>query len=82
MLWSEVMANRARFMEREGHRYYGMYVAWNADGTRIVASARREQDVHQLVTSAGLTWADVCYSYVEDPNDPVIPVYLDRPDEE
>lgn len=56
--------NRNTFPQEELARYHGLHVAWNLEGTQIVASGKDDLEVFQAVQSAGLDPAQVVFSYV------------------
>lgn len=45
--------NRAQFPDDELRKYGGKWVAFSGDGTRIVASAERLEDLDRAVIEAG-----------------------------
>jgi hypothetical protein len=49
----EYLRNRVKFPLEELAKHRGEWVAWNPDGTRIVASARDRQILDNLVRAAG-----------------------------
>jgi hypothetical protein len=57
--------NRAKVPEAELSKHYGKHVAWNLEGTHIVASSRDPLEVCQAVLRAGLKSDDVVLSYLE-----------------
>ncbi len=61
--------NRARVPEPELAKYYGKHVAWNFEGTRIVASGKDDGEVFDAVKAAGLPTDRVVFSYVPHPDE-------------
>jgi hypothetical protein len=57
--------NRRRFPPEELLKYAGRYVAFNLDGTRIVASGRTEAEMEDQLRAAGIPPNQVVGSYVE-----------------
>jgi hypothetical protein len=49
----EYLKNRLQFPLAELAHYAGEYVAWNPDGTRIVASSRDLEVLEELLPAAG-----------------------------
>lgn len=47
------LRNRANFPLQELARHRGRFVAWNPDGTRIVASCDKEEEIDHLILAAG-----------------------------
>ena len=68
-LGPEFFENRRNFPAEELLKYAGQYVAWSWDGTRIVASAGNDEELHHKLLSAGLDPSRVVSSYVDDLND-------------
>jgi hypothetical protein len=62
--------NRQRFPAEQLVPYYGKFVAWSPDGTRIVASGKEREEVWKQLEQAGLDPSQ----YVND--------FIDPPDEE
>jgi hypothetical protein len=50
--------------------YAGKHVAWNWEGTRIVASGDTEAQVFAQLKAAGIDTGQVILSYVEGPDEP------------
>lgn len=59
--------NRARLSEEQLRPYYGKEVAWNLDGTQIVASGDDFDQVFQAVLDAGLDPEHVVFAEVDPP---------------
>jgi len=62
--------NRLQFPAEQLVFYYGKFVAWSPDGTRIVASGKEREEVWKQLEDAGLDPSQ----FVND--------YIDRPEEE
>jgi hypothetical protein len=56
--------NQQKFPQEELAKYYGQYVAWCLDGTRILASAADMEAVEQKLVALGIDPAAVVGSYV------------------
>lgn len=56
--------NRDRFPVEELARYAGKYVAWNWDGTRILASDNDELRLAIAIRDAGLNTAETLIAFV------------------
>jgi len=61
-------ANRNKFTYEQLQPYFGKWVAWSLDGTRILAAAEDGKDLHDLLVAAGLDPHQTVYSYVHDPS--------------
>jgi hypothetical protein len=48
--------------------YWGKQVAWNAEGTQIVASGDTHEEVLGQLRAAGILLSQVVLDYVDDPN--------------
>ena len=48
-------------------RYAGQYVAWNWDGTRILADAATREALDRQLTDAGINLQRVVFDYVNPP---------------
>ena len=70
--WNQHVENRSAFPEEELKKYYGKHVAWNLDGTQIVASGIDDLDVFNVVGAAGYSTDQVVFSYVPYPDDVLI----------
>jgi hypothetical protein len=57
-------SNRQRFPAEELARYAGQFVAWSADGTRILASDRDELRLVNALPEAGLSSAETLIAFV------------------
>ena len=60
--------NRNKFPAEELWKYIGEYVAWNWDGTQILASAPDEAQLYQKVIESGIDPQRVVFDYVADPD--------------
>ncbi len=56
--------NVARFPREERLRYAGRYVAWNPEGTRILADSDNEADLYTRLDAAGIPLDQVAVGYV------------------
>lgn len=72
MITKDHYENRARFPEEELAKYYGKHVAWNADGTRIVASGNDDGEVITIADAAGYKREEVVFSYVPFPDEVIL----------
>jgi hypothetical protein len=68
MHWNQHVENRSAFPEEKLRKYYGKHVAWNLEGTEIVASGEDDLEVFNAVRIAGLPTDQVVFSYVPDPD--------------
>jgi hypothetical protein len=59
--------NRNRFPWQELVKYAGCCVAWNLDGTAILAAGQDEEEVDRNLVAAGIDPQQVVHSYVERP---------------
>lgn len=57
--------NRNRFLSEELVKFAGRYVAWNLDGTAILAAGQDEEEVDRNLVAAGIDPQMVVHSYVE-----------------
>jgi hypothetical protein len=72
MIWEEHVKNRNEFPQEQLQQYYGKHVAWNVEGTRIVASGDDDLQVFQAVEAVGLNPEQVVFSYVPLPDETFI----------
>jgi hypothetical protein len=61
----QFLKNRAHFPPEELRPYAGSYVAWNLEGTRILASACDEPTLHERLLALGIDPARVVGSYID-----------------
>jgi len=57
--------NRALFPMDELMKYSGLFVAFSADGTRIVASGSCPEELDQALTVAGIHLSQVVHSFID-----------------
>jgi hypothetical protein len=69
MTMDEHYRNREAVPLAELEPYYGKHVAWNMDGTKIVASGADDGEVIQAVLHAGLDPGQVVISYIYGPDE-------------
>jgi hypothetical protein len=67
----QFLENRGHFPPNELAKYAGRYVAWSADGTRIVGSDEDELRLDATVRAAGYDPSDLLVSFVA-PGDDVL----------
>ncbi len=72
LIWSEHIKNRARLTDEELRPHYGKQVAWNMEGTKIVASAGDDGNLFQAVVDAGCDPEQVVFSYLPHPDEVMI----------
>jgi hypothetical protein len=60
--------NRRKFPPDQLVPYWGKQVAWNADGTRIVASGDTGEEVDRQLDALGIPYSHVVYDFIYDPN--------------
>jgi hypothetical protein len=58
--------NQRRFPPEELQRYLGQHIAWNWDGTSILASDPDRRVLDDKLRAAGIDTGRVVYDYVED----------------
>ncbi len=66
-LGPEHMKNREMLPLTELEKWAGQHVAWNWEGTRIVAGAATGDALLQELTRLGIDWQTVVFSYVDEP---------------
>jgi hypothetical protein len=69
MTLDEHYRNREALPEAELAPYYGKHVAWNMEGTKIVASGGDDGEVIEAVQRAGLDLGQVVISYIYGPDE-------------
>ena len=62
------MTNQPQNDELDLSPYYGKYVAWNLNRTRILASADEEEEVYRLIDDRNEPLDQVIFSYVPHPD--------------
>ena len=60
--------NQAKFPIDELAKYYGCYVGWSLDGTRILASGRDEKELERDLAAKGIDPATVVGAFVHHPD--------------
>jgi hypothetical protein len=60
--------NRCAFPLEKLIPYEGKYVAWNLDGTRIIASGDTEEEVSDQLAAAGIGLDQVVGDYIDPPD--------------
>lgn len=61
--------NRRRFPAEQLVPYYGKFVAWSPDGTRIVASGKEREQVWKQLEDAGLDPSQFVNDYIDPPDE-------------
>jgi hypothetical protein len=69
MTLDEHYRNREAVPQAELERYYGKHVAWNMEGTKIVASGADELEVFRELQLAGYDPEQVVFSYIYRPDE-------------
>jgi hypothetical protein len=65
MNWAEHVKNRNAFPLEELEKYEGQHVAWNLDGTRILAGHEDPLRLNAALEAAGYRPDDYVLSFVE-----------------
>jgi hypothetical protein len=60
--------NRRKFPPEELAKYAGQYVAFNSDGTKILASGANMDEVESQLRATGVRPSDVVGSYIPPPD--------------
>jgi hypothetical protein len=60
--------NRDRFPEEQLKPYWGKHVAWNAEGTHILAAGDSFEDVCRQLEEHGIDVRLTVGDYIHDPN--------------
>jgi hypothetical protein len=60
--------NRDRFPDADLVPVWGLHVAWNAEGTRLVASGVTDEMLHQHLGTAGIDPTSVVPEFIYDPD--------------
>jgi hypothetical protein len=71
MMTQEFRQNRARFRHDELAKYRGQWVAFSADGRRIVASAPSLEELHQHLEAAGEDVQQLWFEGIPGPDDDI-----------
>ena len=71
--------NRVRFPLEKLIPYEGFHVAWNLEGTAIVAAGRSMEEVGNKVEAAGLPLNRVVFGYIDGPGASVMGEPCDSP---
>ena len=71
MIRSEYRTNRATFPRSELEKYRGLWIAFDATGTRIVASGQSLNEADQHVKTAGEDPNEVVFERVPGPDDDI-----------
>jgi hypothetical protein len=58
--------NRAKFPPEELEKYVGQYIAWSADGTRILASDEEPLRLMETLDRLGVDPGETVISYVPE----------------
>src|SRR5207253_5028465 len=72
MTWDEHYRNREAVPLAELEPYYGKHVAWNMEGTKIVASGENDLEVLQAAERAGFQSGQVVVSYIPFPDEVIL----------
>jgi hypothetical protein len=67
--WEQHVKNREALPAEELAKYYGRQVAWNREGTAVVASGDDEQEVFEAARAAGYSLDQLVFSYVPHPSE-------------
>jgi hypothetical protein len=68
----QFLKNRSQFPPEELAKYAGRYVAWNPDGTTILASDEDELRLDAAIDAAGYDGAEVLVSFVPYPDEVIL----------
>ena len=60
--------NREKFPLEELMKYVGQHIAWNWEGTRIMAADPDLSSLDRRLREAGIDVGHVVHDYVDDPN--------------
>jgi len=66
---NEHYENRSKVPSEVLAKYVGRHVAWNREGTQIVASGDDDGEVFAAVKAAGIPTDQVVFSYVPQPDE-------------
>jgi hypothetical protein len=61
--------NTSKFPPEELAKYAGRYVAWNLEGTQILASGVDDNELYANLAAAGIKLSRVVQSYVPAPGE-------------
>ena len=61
----QFLKNRSHFLDEQLRPFAGQYVAWNLEGTQILASADDEQSLQERLQALGIDPAQVVGSYID-----------------
>jgi hypothetical protein len=62
----QFMENLARFRADQLRQFAGQRVAWNWEGTCIVAAGKDYDEVYQRLQEAGIDSSEVVFDFVDD----------------
>lgn len=57
--------NSGRFDREKLTPYLGQYVAWSADGTRVLAAAPSPEELDQKLAEQGIHFSEVVHDYAD-----------------
>ena len=60
------LENRRKVPPEELEKYRGRQIAWNWEGTQVVAAGEDLEEVFQKLDAAGVDASRVVFSYVDD----------------
>jgi hypothetical protein len=69
MIWNDHIKHRSEFPQEQLAKYHGKYVAWNLEGTQILAWGENDLEVFQAVAAAGNDPEQVVFSFVPFPDE-------------
>jgi hypothetical protein len=70
--------NRMEFPDDQLEPYWGMFVAWNAEGTAIVAAGKTREEVFQQLRELGIPPGATVGDFIPDPNLLYLPEHLNE----
>jgi hypothetical protein len=59
--------NRSKFPVVQLLAYAGQHVAWNAEGTRILAFGATREELHERLKTAGIHFSQIVHDYIDPP---------------
>jgi hypothetical protein len=69
--WAKDMArfrrNREQFPDEQLEPFWGMQVAWNMEGTQIIASAATDRELYAILKQSGIDSSEVVFDFIPDP---------------